>query len=145
MSDPRNPDHGPARIPSYGHKYGLLHDRIVGDKDPDSTFHSKISNHAKTEYICQALRLDPRAFNLDLPFPLEDWNSSSDMSLINAGLYFTDMRRQFFEALVAEHAEHRHGDAWVKQGEAEFWCVEFNRTLHKRLSGIVIGDSRVLN
>lgn len=145
MSDPRNHDNGPVRIPSYGHKYGLLHDRIVGDTDPDPTFFSKISNHAKTDYICEALRLDPRAFNLDLPFPLEDWAGSEDMSLINSGLYFADMKRQFFEALIVAHPEHRTGEAWVKQGEAEFWSYEFNRTLHKRTSGAVIKDPRVLH
>lgn len=145
MSDPRNHDHGPERVPSYGHQFGLIHDRVVGDGTPDHTFHSKISNKQKTDYVCAALRLDPRAFNLDLPFPLEDWAASDDLSLINAGLYFADLKRQFYETLLTEHKEMERTPAWAILAEAEFWNVEFNRTLVKRTTGSVMMDGRVLN
>lgn len=148
MSDPRNHGHrspGPKRVPSYGHRFGVLHDRIVGDDEPDETFYSKISNKRKTDYICDALRLAPNSFHLDLPLPLEDWAHSDDMSLINAGLYFSDMRRQFYSALINQDRTLMDSTVFGIHAEAEFWNFEFNRVLAKRRSGDLIGDPRVLN
>lgn len=147
LSDPRNlgDRSGPDRSPSYGHQFGPLHDSVVGDTSPDETFFTKVSNKAKVDYIVQALRLDPKAFHLDLPFPLEDWTMSDDMSLINAGLYFADLRRQFFARLLAEQPDLQTSDAWAIHADAEYWNHTFNTLLVKRRQGILIGDSRVLH
>lgn len=147
LSDPRNDDHGngPERVPSYGHKYGALHDRVVGNQEPDETFHSHISNKLKVDYICKTLRLAPYAFHLDLPFPLEDWALSDDAGLINAGLYFSDLRRQFYEQLLREHRELENGPVFHAHGEAQFWNHEFNRVLNRKHSGVLLVDTRVLH
>jgi hypothetical protein len=136
---------GPDRTPSYGHRYGQLHDTICGDESPDETFFSKISNKAKVDYIVTALRLDPRAFHLDLPLPVEDWSLSDDMGLINAGLYLSDLRRQFFARLINMKPDLKRSSAFVKHGEAEFWAHEFNGLLSKRTSGRLLPDPRVLH
>jgi hypothetical protein len=147
LPDPRNHGHGsgPQRIASYGHQFGPLHDRIVGDQNPDDSFYSKISNKEKVDYICHALRVAPNAFHLDLPLPLEDWAHSDDLSLINCGLYFADMRRQFYERLLNEHKELRMSTAFGNHAEAEFWNFEFNRILARRRQGMLLADTRSLN
>jgi hypothetical protein len=147
LPDPRNHDHGsgPERVVSYGHRFGPLHDRVVGDESPDDSFFSKISNKAKVDYICHALRIAPNAFHLDLPLPLEDWAHSEDISLINCGLYFADLRRQFYERLLFENVALRTTPAFDLHGEAEFWNFEFNRILTRRRQGVLLADPRVLN
>ncbi len=145
MPDPRNPGLGPERVPSYGHQFGAVHDRVVGNEEPDPTFYSKISNKKKVDYICKALRLAPTAFHLDLPMPFEDWALSDDMSLINCGLYFADLRRQFYFVVLRDNPEMERSVAWVTHADAEFWNNEFNRILAQRTSGTLIGESRVLN
>lgn len=145
MPDPRNHGHGPERTPSYGHQFGALHDRVVGDEAPDSTFYSKISNRKKVDYICKSLRLAPHAFHLDLPLPLEDWALSDDLSLINCGLYFADLRRQFYEQLFYENDGLKDSPAFGRHAESEFWNHEFNRILAQRQQGALIPDPRVLN
>lgn len=145
MSSTRNDGHGPERTPSYGHQFGALHDRVVGDATPDTTFYSKISNKNKVDYICKALRLEPHAFHLDLPFPLEDWALSEDMSLINSGLYFADLRRQFYARVLAEKPDLMNSPMFAALGESEFWNHEFNRVLAQRQNGALISDGRVLH
>lgn len=147
MPHPRNHGHGngPARIPSYGHRYGLLHDRILSDDRPDDTFYSKVSNRDKTNYVCQTLRITPNSFHLDLPLPFEDWALSDDMSLLNAGLFVADMRRQFYEALMTEHKELRDSPAFANHADAEFWNHEFNRLIAKRKHGVHLPEPRILN
>lgn len=147
MPDPRNHGlgDGPERIPSFGHQYGALHDRVVGDETPDDSFYTKVSNKQKVDYICQAIRIAPNAFHLDLPLPLEDWSLSEDMSLINSGLYIADMRRQFYEVLLNEHVALRNGPAFGNHAESEFWAFEFNRLIAKRRQGIMLPDPRLLN
>lgn len=144
MSDPRNHGHGPERVPSYGHQFGALHDRVVGDENPDTSFYSGISNKKKVDYICKALPLAPMAFHLDLPLPLEDWALSGDVSMINSGLYFSDLRRQFYGRLITDHAL-MNSPAFGIHAEAEFWNYEFNRLLAKRTDGSLHSDPRVLN
>lgn len=145
MPSPRDQVHrdGPERVPSYGHQFGDLHDAVVGDRSPDETFYSKISNAKKAEYICQSLRLSPGAFHLDLPLPLEDWAESDDMSLINAGLYFADLRRQFYDKLITANRELETSPAWSHHAEAEFWNHAFNALLAKRSSGRLLADPRM--
>lgn len=145
MPDPRNPGHGPDRIPSYGHKYGALHDRIVGEQAADDNFYNGINNHTKAEYICKALRLLPIAFHLDLPLPMEDWALSDDISLIYSGLYFSDLRRQFYGTLIRQNPELLNSEAFQIESEAQFWTNEFNRILLKRKEGILIVEQRVLH
>lgn len=147
LSDPRNQGHGngPARIPSYGHQFGALHDRIVGSEEPDESFYTRISNRKKVDYICESLRMDPVAFNLDLPFPLEDWVQSGDASLINSGLYFVDMRVQFYGALMRDDASLEKTPVFKHYAQAEFWQFEFNRALARRQRGELLADPRVLN
>lgn len=147
LSDPRNHGErgGPDRSPSYGHRFGPLHDAVVGDTEPDETFYTKVSNKAKVDYIVQALRLDPKAFHLDLPFPLDDWHLSDDMSLINCGLYFADLRRQFFARLLKAEPDLQATDAWTIHADAEYWNNMFNTILVKRRQGILINESRVLH
>jgi hypothetical protein len=145
LSNPRNDGHGPERVPSYGHQFGALHDRVVGDESPDTTFYSKISNKRKVDYICKALRLAPHAFHLDLPLPLEDWALSDDLSLINCGLYFADLRRQFYGRVIQENPSLENSPMFAMQGEAEYWNHEFNKILAQRQQGSLIADGRVLH
>lgn len=147
MPDPRNDDHrdGPSRVPSFGHKFDVLHASVVGDEREDKSFYNGISHRDKVNYICEATRLPRGAFNLDLPLPLEDWALSEDMSLIMAGLYTSVMRREFYEHLFVEEPGLRHGAAWTHHAEAEFWGTEFNRLIHKRNQGLLMEDWRVLN
>lgn len=143
MPDPRNDGHGgPERVPSYGHQFGAIHDRIVGDQTPDESFYSKVSNAQKAEYVCRALRLDPKAFNLDLPLPLEDWALSDDVSLLRSGLFLADMRRQFYATILREHKELERTQAWQNHAEAEFWNHEFNRIIAQKRDGALILDPR---
>jgi len=146
LSDSRNPGPGgPDRVPSYGHQFGALHDRVVGDESPDVTFYTKVSNRQKVDYICKALRMAPQSFNLDLPLPLEDWALGEDMSLINSGLYFADLRRQFYGRQLRDQPELEQSPAWEAHADSEFWNHEFNRVLAKRSRGELINDGRVLN
>jgi hypothetical protein len=143
LPSPRNHGAGPERVPLYGHQFGVIHDRIVGSTAPDETFYSKISNNSKVEYICVALRMRPHAFHLDLPFPVEDWAASEDVSMNNCGLYLAELRRQFFGALLEEHPEFERTPVWLKYGEAEYWGQEFNHLVTKRRTGNLILDGRV--
>ena len=146
MSDSRRNDHGPERVPSYGHKFGALHDQIVGDKTLDQSYPSlQVSNLTKVEYICKALRLDPRLFNLDLPLPMEDWAHSEDFSLHRSGLFFSDLRNQFYNTLLQQEPDLERSEAWRHKAEAEFWMVEFNKLIAKRRDGLLIPEWRVLH
>jgi hypothetical protein len=145
LSDPRHQDHGPSRVPSFGHQFGALHQRIVDDDSRDDSFHSGISNRAKVAYMCDALRLNPANFNLDQPFPVEDWACSDSMALYNCGLYLCDLRRQFYAALIGQEPSMERSTAWVNHAEAEHWNHQFNRLIYKRGRGVLLDDPRVLN
>jgi hypothetical protein len=142
LSDPRHQGHGPERVPSFGHQFGDLHEKIVDSVAPDDTFYSKISNREKVQYICGVTRMAPKAFHLDLPLPLEDWAHTDDVSLVNCGLYFSDMRRQFYDTLLRDHEELRQGRAWKLHAESEFWAFEFNCLLAKMRQGVILTDPR---
>ena len=143
MRHPRNHgDGGPQRVPSYGHQYDELHASVVDDDAPDESFQSKISNKAKVAYITEVLRLDPAHFHLDLPLPLDDWQLSDDLSLISAGLYFSNLRRQFFARLLDDKPELATSEAWTNHATAEYWNLAFNREYGKRVLGMLIPDAR---
>ncbi len=140
MPDPRN---YPERGASYGHQYEKLHKRVVEDVRPDDTFNSKVPNNNKVEYICEALRLKRRDFNLDLPLPIEDWLESDDMSMLIAGLYFVDLRRQFYEVLMNTHHELAREEPWTRHAACEFFSHQFSDRLARKQSGYILSDDRV--
>lgn len=140
-----HPAEGPERVPCYGHLYDALHKSILSDDAPDDAFMSKISNKAKVDYITQALRLDPAHFHLDLPLPLDDWQLSDDMSLISAGLYFSNLRRQFFARLMAQDPALEVTDVWTNHATAEYWNDAFNREFGKRSFGVLLPETRSLH
>lgn len=145
MPDPRTHDQGPVRVASYGHEYGYLHDRIVGDEKPDDTLSTRRSNRAKVDYICTALRIDPTTFHLDIPFPLEDWLMSDDMSLLTSGLYFACLRREFLETLLETTPALRQTEAFKQHADAQYWNFAFNFHVTKRNTGELVSDPRVLH
>lgn len=136
---------GPCRAPSYGHRYERLHDDLLSDETPDEAFQSRISNKDKVAYIAGALRLNPDHFHLDLPLPLDDWQLSDDLSLICAGLYFSYLRAQFFERLLAEQPDLTRSEAWGLHAQAEYWNRAFNREYGKRVHGVLLPDARALH
>lgn len=144
MRNPRNQGdgHGPERAPSYGHQYDELHAAVLTDDAPDDAFQSKISNKAKAAYIAEALRIAPAHFHLDLPLPLDDWQLSDDLSLISAGLYFSNLRRQFFERLLDENPDLATTEVWTNHATAEYWNTAFNAEYAKRSYGILLPDAR---
>lgn len=146
MSPPRNYGYlGPANAITYSRHYRDIHDRIVNDITPDSSFHSHISNSAKVEYICRAVGMPQHLFHLDTPFPIEDWAASNDTGLITCGLYLTDLRRRFFGHLIYTKTVPENSTAWAEHAKAEFWSFSFNFALNRRNSGDLPMDERVLN
>lgn len=131
MPDPR-PDDQRNRV----------HDLILANKSPDKTYAKGISNAQKVEFICGVLAHRPSAFDLELPFPLEDWIASDDNSLVCAGLYLNDLRLQFYQALALDEAKDE--SVFVRVGEAEFWHFAFNRQVNRRLNGVLMQDGRAL-
>ena len=144
MRNPRNHSDGvgPERVPSYGHQYDVLHADVLSDDAPDDAFQSKISNKEKVAYIAEALRLNPAHFHLDLPLPLDDWQLSDDLSLISAGLYFSNLRRQFFSRLLDENPDLALTEAWTNHATAEYWNITFNREYGKRVFGVLVPETR---
>jgi hypothetical protein len=147
VPQPRNQDHrtGPQRVPSFGHKYGDIHDVILKNAAKDDRFYTGISNTEKVDFICETTRLQRSAFSLDMPLPIEDWSCSDDQSLIIAGLFLASLREDFYERLFESHPETRHGPAWANQAEAEYWFLRLNAIVHKRSQGIVLVDMRVMH
>jgi hypothetical protein len=125
-----------------GGRRNRIHDLIVGDPREDVRYARKLSNRDKTHFLCGVLRHPPQAFDLDLPFPVEDWVASDDNSLLVAGLYLSDLRLQFYAALEVK-PDDEHG--FVRQGEAEFWHHAFNVMVERRSNGVLVSDGRVLN
>ncbi|AFO71696.1 hypothetical protein CcrKarma_gp143 [Caulobacter virus Karma] len=119
-----------------------IHDLIVGDPREDARYARKLSNRDKTMFVCGVLNHPASAFDLDLPFPIEDWIASDDNSLVCAGLYLTDLRLQFYEALAPAQDDEQ---AFVRQGEAEFWYHRFNVMIERRAHGVLVTDGRVLH
>lgn len=121
-----------------------LHDAICFDDTPDRRYTGGMTNAVKTQYICHILGYPPNGFDLDLPFPVEDWMASDDQSLINCGLYLNDLRSQFYQAMMRESGATR-GSLFLKHGNAEFWRFAFNAESHQRLMGNILMDDRTLN
>jgi hypothetical protein len=118
-----------------------LHEQVCRDESRDSRFSGGISNAQKTHYICGVLKYPEEAFDLDIPFPIEEWASGNDQSRINIGLYLSDLRVQFYEAVMDEKDEHSQ-PLWAKHAEAEFWREAFNMLLHLRQFGSLLDDER---
>lgn len=147
MPDSRTEDHrpGPERSVSYGYQFGDIHDAVVNDETRDTGFYNGISNTNKVGYICEAIGMKREYFNLDLPLPFEDWEQSQDASRAQAGLYMANMRLDFFDKLFETHPDMKRGEAWMHHTQAEYWAQKFNAVVHRRSSGILIGDVRVLH
>lgn len=114
------------------------------DDSADEAFPSGISNRGKADYLTQAIGLDPALFHLDLPLPVDDWSMSEDASKLNAGLYLSDLRRQFFLLLFRENPHLLKTEAWAQHAEAEFWCLTFNRVITQRNTGYLVQEQRNL-
>lgn len=121
-----------------------LHREVCTDSTRDVRYQGGMTNARKTEYICKVLDYPEDAFDLDLPFPVEDWLSQDDQGLINCGLYLSDLRVQFYEAIMELTNDHPD-EIWEKHGQAEFWCEAFNAMTHRRLFGNILLDDRRLN
>lgn len=145
MPASRNQNHGggPERVPSFGHQFEDLHTRVIDNDAKDENFYSGIAHRAKVDFICGVLKFPRASFNLDIPFPLEDWAHSDDYSLITCGLYMATMRNEFYTRLFESNPELKRGSAWLNHSEAEHWNHEFNVLVHRRAHGILIHDPRV--
>lgn len=137
--------HGPATAVTYSQHHRDVHDRIVKDDRPDNSYFSKIANTEKVAYICRAVGIPASLFNIDTPFPIEDWALSGDAGLLNCGLYLNDLRRQFYGKLLNTGAVPENSPAWAEHAKAEFWSFSFNFAVIRRSSGDLTIDSRVLN
>uniref|UniRef100_A0AB74UNF5 Uncharacterized protein n=1 Tax=Caulobacter phage BL57 TaxID=3348355 RepID=A0AB74UNF5_9VIRU len=133
MPDPRPEDHG---------RRNKIHDLIIADPRADERYTRKLSNRDKAAFVCGVIGHPPAAFDLDLPFPVEDWIASDDNSLVVAGLYLSDLRVQFYEALEVKPDDEA---GFVRQGEAEFWYHGFNVMVERRAHGVLVTDGRVLH
>lgn len=121
-----------------------LHREVCSDQTRDDRFTGNVSNAQKTRYICIVLDYPENAFDLDVPFPIEDWMATDNNGLINAGLYISDLRVQFYGA-VLRHTRAKGGPVWVKHADAEFWRDAFNAQSHMRMFGALIEDEREIN
>jgi len=121
-----------------------LHDEVIKDKTKDERYNGGVSNAVKADYICRVLAHPREAFDLDLPFPYEDWAKEDNQGKINAGLYLCDLRVQFYGA-VLERSQDPHSEVWLKHAEAEFWCEAFNTLTHVRQFGYLLEDDRDIN
>ncbi|UTC29929.1 hypothetical protein BAJUN_03270 [Bajunvirus bajun] len=110
----------------------------------DPRYEQEVSNATKVTYICGCIGYPEPAFDLETPFPVDDWLMSEDKGLLCAGLYLNDMREQFY-ALTLKREPERRVELFGKQGEAEFWRQSFHVRLTRRERGVVIPDSRVLH
>lgn len=138
MSDPRAGGQGSAT------ERNVLHDRVVGDETPDERYANGMTNQAKTHFVCQAMRYPDKAFDLDLPFPVEEWAASDDNALICAGLYLSDLRVQFYSKCLAAAPANRQY-LWPKHAEAEYWHRALNALIFRRLNGAIYEDWRTLH
>lgn len=118
------------------------HDLILASTAPDKTYAKGITNAQKTAFICDVVAHRREAFDLELPFPMEDWIASDDNSLVCAGLYLNDMRLQFYQVLAQD--EEKDEQAFIRVAEAEFWHFAFNKQVNRRLNGILMQDGRAL-
>lgn len=132
------------REPNLPERLDAIHARICGDDSADKRYVNGLSNAAKAQYICKAIGYPQGVFNIEVPFPIEDWLISDDQSLICSGLYLNDLRCQFYAGVEAEMPEQKER-VWPKAGEAEFWQHAFNTTMQKRQVGRLLDDYRVLH
>lgn len=138
MSDPRPGDQGSAVART------SIHDRICNDDAPDRRYAGNMTNKLKVEFVCNVMGYPSKVFDLELPFPVEDWLASDDNSKVVSGLYLNDLRVQFFSDL-AETGPEAKQRVWKPLAEAEFWKFQFNNMLHRRMHGQVLRDNRVLH
>lgn len=134
-----------TRAALYALKYRDVHDPLIRCDLPDENYPSKISNKGKVQFICSRLGLPTTMFHLDIMLPIEDWIETEDRSILNAGLYLSDLRRQMFDAIFSKHPGARQTGAWKAEAEASFWCEEFNRRINAFNYGTLVADARVLN
>lgn len=139
MSDPRVEGRRAEAIVRTQH-----HDAVCGDDTADKRYQNGLTNRQKTKFICEVLRHPEAAFDLDLPFPVEDWIASDDNSLVVAGLYLSDLRKQFYGRLI-DGKVNPETDLWQAMAEAEFWQHSFNVMVTRRLHACLIVDGRTLH
>lgn len=121
-----------------------LHNGIIHDDTPDQRYANGMSNLTKTRFVCKVMQYPEPGFDLDLPFPIEEWLASDDNAMICAGLYLSDLRMQFYSKRLGAAPERRES-LWPRQAEAEFWQMQFNGLIFRRLNGSIVDDRRVLN
>jgi hypothetical protein len=126
-------------------EFNDLHDRICHDPLPDDRYSSRLSNQDKVAYICKALAYPEEVFDVEVPFPIEDWYHSDDAGLVNSGLYICDLRSQFYLAILGLKGEKAAGEMWLKHAESEYWQNTFNALAARKMHGIVMIDTRELH
>lgn len=121
-----------------------LHDAVCGDETVDARYQAQnLTNKSKVDYICGVVGYPLKIFDLEIPFPIEDWIGADDNSIISAGLYLADLRAQFYEKQMASEGTSPLARVWERHAEAEFWQFRFNQMLHRRQRGLLLQDPRV--
>lgn len=123
---------------------GIIHKAICGDNTPDPRFGTELSNADKVRYICGVIGYPQAIFDLEVPFPLEDWMASEDNSLMFAGLYLSALRFEFYERQLKIDKK-LEGALFKEVAETEFFNFAFRQLLRKRTTGNYVPDDRVLN
>lgn len=122
----------------------LIHRQVCADQTPDPRFGSELSHAQKVAYICGVLGYPEAVFDLEVPFPLEDWAASEDNSLMFAGLYLTTLRFEFYSKQMTADAEAETA-CFKEIAETEFWNFGFRQLLKRRTLGNFTPDDRVIH
>lgn len=136
----------PTRVEGQGsaaEQRTAIHNGIIRDEQPDERYGNGMTNLAKTQFVCRVMRYPEAGFDLDLPFPVEDWLASEDNAVICGGLYLSDLRVQFYNRSLEKDPSLRD-TLWPKHAEAEFYQQAFNALVFRRLNGAMLADNRIL-
>lgn len=122
-----------------------LHELTLNNPAKDFRYTKGITNIDKVAFICGVIAHPREAFDLDIPFPVEDWMVSDDNSVICAGLYLSDLRVTFYKALLVAKGGAPDETLFTRLAEAEYWSRVFNVLVNRRINAILLQDTRVLH
>ncbi len=125
-------------------KLSMMHTVVASDVRPDIKYLRQLSNVDKIKAVCRVLGRDTAGFDIGNSAPFDVWLRSMDRSNITAGMYFADLKVQYY-TLVNSRLDGGRTDSIDQMiAENEWWYDKFSDILYTFNTGLE-PDKKVLH